>query len=154
MSQSIGAALRHAIRCLERHGVSEPRAAAEVLLSDLLGTTRPQLYLDVACPLSPDQHKRGKPRGSNCSCRAKGSVSPDRHKRGKPGGRTCSCRAKGTISPDWHKRGKPRGRTCSCRAKGSAPTASSYSAGANRPAISPIYGRDQQQVTRLVSLRL
>jgi release factor glutamine methyltransferase len=55
MSQTIGAALRHAIRCLERHGVSEPRAAAEVLLSDLLGTTRPQLYLNAACPLSPDQ---------------------------------------------------------------------------------------------------
>jgi peptide chain release factor 1 len=31
MSQTIGAALRHAVRCLERHGVSEPRAAAEVL---------------------------------------------------------------------------------------------------------------------------
>jgi len=55
MSQTIGAALRHAMGCLERHGVSEPRAAAEVLLSDLLGTTRPQLYVDGACPLSPDQ---------------------------------------------------------------------------------------------------
>jgi release factor glutamine methyltransferase len=55
MSQTIGAALRHAIRCLERHGVSEPRAAAEVLLSDLLETTRPHLYLDAACPLSTDQ---------------------------------------------------------------------------------------------------
>ena len=33
MSQTIGAALRQAIRCLERHGVSEPQAAAEVLLS-------------------------------------------------------------------------------------------------------------------------
>jgi release factor glutamine methyltransferase len=55
MNQSIGAALRQAIRCLERHGVSEPRAAAEVLLSDLLGMTRPRLYLDAACPLSTDQ---------------------------------------------------------------------------------------------------
>ena len=55
MSQTIGAALRQARRCLERHGVSEPQAAAEVLLSDLLETTRPQLYLDAACPLSPDQ---------------------------------------------------------------------------------------------------
>ena len=55
MSQTIGAALRQAIRCLERHGVSEPRAAAEVLLSDLLETTRPRLYLDAACPLSTDQ---------------------------------------------------------------------------------------------------
>ena len=55
MNQSRGAALRQAIGCLERHGVSEPRAAAEVLLSDLLGTTRSRLYLDAACPLSPDQ---------------------------------------------------------------------------------------------------
>ena len=55
MTQTIGAALRQAIRCLERHGVSEPQAAAAVLLSDVLGTTRPQLYLDAACPLSPDQ---------------------------------------------------------------------------------------------------
>jgi release factor glutamine methyltransferase len=55
MSQTIGAALRQAIRCLERHGVSEPRAAAEVLLSDLLEKTRPYLYLDAACPLSTDQ---------------------------------------------------------------------------------------------------
>jgi release factor glutamine methyltransferase len=55
MSQTIGAALRQAIRCLERHGVSEPQAAAEVLLSDLLETTRPRLYLDAACPLSTDQ---------------------------------------------------------------------------------------------------
>jgi release factor glutamine methyltransferase len=55
MSQTIGAALRQAIRCLERRGVSEPRAAAEVLLSDLLGMTRPLLYLEAACPLSPDQ---------------------------------------------------------------------------------------------------
>jgi len=55
MNQTIGAALRHAIRCLERHGVSEPRSAAEVLLSDLLETTRPRLYLDAACPLSTDQ---------------------------------------------------------------------------------------------------
>jgi release factor glutamine methyltransferase len=55
MNQTIGAALRQAIRCLERHGVAEPRAAAEVLLSDLLGTTRPRLYLDAACPLSTDQ---------------------------------------------------------------------------------------------------
>ena len=55
MTQTIGAALRHAIRCLERHGVSEPRAAAEVLLSNLLGMTRPQLYLHAACPLSTEQ---------------------------------------------------------------------------------------------------
>jgi len=55
MSQTIGAALRQAIRCLERHGVSEPQAAAEVLLSDLLEMTRPRLYVDAACPLSADQ---------------------------------------------------------------------------------------------------
>ena len=55
MSQTLGAALRQAIGCLERHGVSESRAAAEVLLSDLLGTTRPRLYLEAACPLSTDQ---------------------------------------------------------------------------------------------------
>lgn len=55
MKQTCGAALRQAIGCLERHGVSEPRAAAEVLLSDLLGTTRPRLYLDAARPLSTDQ---------------------------------------------------------------------------------------------------
>jgi len=55
MTQTIGAALRQALRCLERHGVSEPQAAAEVLLSDLLETTRPQLYLDAVCSLSPDQ---------------------------------------------------------------------------------------------------
>ena len=55
MSQTIGAALRQAIRCLERHGVSEPQAAAEVLLSDLLETTRPQLYVDATRPLSPEQ---------------------------------------------------------------------------------------------------
>ena len=56
MSQTIGAALRRAIRCLERHGVSEPRAAAEVLLADILATTRPCLYVEAACPLSTDQH--------------------------------------------------------------------------------------------------
>jgi release factor glutamine methyltransferase len=55
MNQTRGAALRQAISCLVRHGVSEPRAAAEVLLSDLLRTTRPRLYLDAACPLSTDQ---------------------------------------------------------------------------------------------------
>ena len=56
MSQTIGAALRQAIRCLERHGVSEPRAAAEVLLGDLLATTRSRFYVEADCPLSTDQH--------------------------------------------------------------------------------------------------
>jgi len=56
MSQTLGGALRQAIHCLERHGVSEPRAVAEVLLADLLATTRPQLYITAERPLSTDQH--------------------------------------------------------------------------------------------------
>lgn len=55
MSQTIGAALRHAIRRLEHGRVSEPQAAAEVLLADVLGTTRPHLYVNASCPLSTDQ---------------------------------------------------------------------------------------------------
>jgi len=55
MSQTIGAALRQAIRCLERHGVSEPRAAAEMLLGDLLATTRSYLYVEADCSLSTEQ---------------------------------------------------------------------------------------------------
>ena len=55
MTQTIGVAFRHALRCLERHGVPEPRAAAEVLLGDLLQKTRPHLYLDAACLLTTDQ---------------------------------------------------------------------------------------------------
>jgi len=55
MSQTIGAALRHAIRCLEQGWVSEPQAAAEVLLADVLGTTRPHLYVNASYPLSRDQ---------------------------------------------------------------------------------------------------
>jgi release factor glutamine methyltransferase len=56
MSQTIGAALRQAIHCLEQHGVSEPQAAAEVLLADLLATARPYLYVKADCPLSTDQY--------------------------------------------------------------------------------------------------
>jgi release factor glutamine methyltransferase len=56
MSQTIGVALRQAIHCLEQHGVSEPQAAAEVLLADLLATTRLYLYVKADCPLSPDQY--------------------------------------------------------------------------------------------------
>src|SRR5262244_3885799 len=56
MSQTIGAALRHAVRCLEHGRVSEPQAAAEVLLADVLGTTRPHLYVNASCPLSTEQH--------------------------------------------------------------------------------------------------
>ena len=56
MSRTIGAALRQAIRCLEQHGVSEPQAAAEVLLADLLAATRPYLYVKADYPLSPEQY--------------------------------------------------------------------------------------------------
>ena len=56
MSRTIGAALRQAKHCLKQHGVSEPQAAAEVLLADLLATTRPYLYVKADCPLSPDQY--------------------------------------------------------------------------------------------------
>ena len=56
MSRTIGAALRQAKHCLEQHGVSESQAAAEVLLADLLATTRPYLYVKADCPLSPDQY--------------------------------------------------------------------------------------------------
>jgi release factor glutamine methyltransferase len=56
MSQSIGAVLRQAIRSLEHGGVSEPQATAEVLLADVLGTTRPQLYVEAFCPLGADQY--------------------------------------------------------------------------------------------------
>jgi len=55
MSQAIGTALRQAIRCLEQGRVSEPQAAAEVLLADVLGTTRPQLYVNAFYPLSAEQ---------------------------------------------------------------------------------------------------
>jgi release factor glutamine methyltransferase len=56
VSQTIGAALRHAISCLTQQGVSEPRADAEVLLADLLTTTRAHLYLESAGSLSAAQH--------------------------------------------------------------------------------------------------
>jgi len=56
MSQTIGAALRQALHCLEQHGVSESQAAAEVLLADRLATTRPYLYVKADCPLSTDQY--------------------------------------------------------------------------------------------------
>jgi len=56
MSQTVGEVLRQAIGCLERHGVSEPQASAEVLLADVLATTRPILYIDAAAPLSTAQY--------------------------------------------------------------------------------------------------
>ena len=56
MSQTIGAALRHAMHCLEQGRVSEPQAVAQVLLADVLGTTRPHLYVNAFCPLSTEQY--------------------------------------------------------------------------------------------------
>ena len=56
MSHTLGATLRYAIRCLEQHGVVEARADAEVLLADLLATTRLQLYLNAAHALSTAHH--------------------------------------------------------------------------------------------------
>ena len=56
MSQTIGAVLRQAIGCLERRCVSEPQASAEVLLADMLGMTRPRLYVEASCPLSAEQY--------------------------------------------------------------------------------------------------
>ena len=47
MSPTIGEAVRHASHSLEQHGVSEPRAAAEILLADLLALSRTALVLDV-----------------------------------------------------------------------------------------------------------
>jgi release factor glutamine methyltransferase len=55
MNTTIGEALRQARQGFERVGVSEPRAAAEVLLADLLAKTRAQLYLEAHHPLSPAQ---------------------------------------------------------------------------------------------------
>lgn len=52
---TIGVTLRQAIDCLERHSVAESRAAAEVLLADLLETTRLRLYLEAAQTLSTRQ---------------------------------------------------------------------------------------------------
>jgi hypothetical protein len=42
MSTTLGEALNEAVQCLEQAGIAEPRAAAEVLLADLLSLTRPQ----------------------------------------------------------------------------------------------------------------
>ncbi len=55
MIRTIGAALRQATHCLERGGIAEPRAAAEVLLADMLAISRPSLYLDTSHTLSASQ---------------------------------------------------------------------------------------------------
>ncbi|MGQ4809106.1 Release factor glutamine methyltransferase [Candidatus Entotheonellaceae bacterium PAL068K] len=54
MKISIGEALRKAIHYLTQADVAEPRAAAEVLLADLLCLPRSHLYLDAHRPLSPE----------------------------------------------------------------------------------------------------
>lgn len=56
MSQTIGDVLREAQRCLEQHGIPEPRAAAEVLLADLLAMPRLSLHVEAHHPLSVTQH--------------------------------------------------------------------------------------------------
>ena len=55
MSATVGQVLQEAIRSLESHNIPEARAAAEVLLADMLQTTRLQVYVDTALPLSPEQ---------------------------------------------------------------------------------------------------
>lgn len=56
MNTTIGTALRRAVRRLQQAGISEPRASAEVLLADLLGLSRPQLYLESDRPVSTVHH--------------------------------------------------------------------------------------------------
>jgi release factor glutamine methyltransferase len=55
MSQTVGKLLRRAVAHLESGGVAEPRAAAEVLLADLLDLPRLSLFLDTHRVLSPSQ---------------------------------------------------------------------------------------------------
>lgn len=52
MSQTIGELLRRAIADLEREGIAEPKAAAEMLLADLLDLPRLSLFLETHCVLS------------------------------------------------------------------------------------------------------
>ncbi|MGE3538994.1 MAG: peptide chain release factor N(5)-glutamine methyltransferase [Candidatus Tectimicrobiota bacterium] len=67
MSLTLGMALRQAIACLEQHAVAEPRAAAEVLLADLLQLSRPGLYIEATQSLSPDQQVAYHERVRRCS---------------------------------------------------------------------------------------
>ena len=55
MSQILGELLRRAVAELQRGGDAEPRAAAEVLLADLLDLPRPSLFLDTHRVLTPTQ---------------------------------------------------------------------------------------------------
>lgn len=57
MKTTITEALRKASRCLKRAGIAEPRAAAEVLLADLLDMTRIQLHLEAHRPLQAAQQE-------------------------------------------------------------------------------------------------
>jgi release factor glutamine methyltransferase len=57
MSTTVGEALRKAVRCLEQAEITEPRAAAEVLLADLLALSRSQLYLEAHRPLTAVQQE-------------------------------------------------------------------------------------------------
>ncbi|MBM3226886.1 MAG: peptide chain release factor N(5)-glutamine methyltransferase, partial [Candidatus Tectomicrobia bacterium] len=58
MTQSIGQALRQAVRCLERHAIPEAQAAAEILLADVLALPRFRLYVEALSPLSASQYAR------------------------------------------------------------------------------------------------
>jgi release factor glutamine methyltransferase len=58
MSQTIGEAIRDASRSLEQGGISEPRAAAEILLADLLALSRPSLVLETHRSLDTLQCER------------------------------------------------------------------------------------------------
>lgn len=55
MNLTIGAALQQAIACLTRSAIAEPRAAAEVLLADLLNRPRFSLVLETHHRLDPHQ---------------------------------------------------------------------------------------------------
>ena len=55
MSPTVGEVVRHAGLTLEREGISEPRAAAEILLADLLALSRPMLILESRRTLSAPQ---------------------------------------------------------------------------------------------------
>lgn len=55
MRTAIREALREAQRCLEQHGIPEPRAAAEVLLADMLAMPRLALHLEAHRCLSATQ---------------------------------------------------------------------------------------------------
>lgn len=55
MSQSVGKLLREAVQRLTQAAISDPRAAAEILLADLLGCPRYSLFLDTHRHLEANQ---------------------------------------------------------------------------------------------------